>query len=45
MGEIKKAIGRDEESTLLQPKDGEKNKAEVKAKKAKKPAKKKMPAK
>ena len=43
MGEIKKTIGRDEESTLLLPKDGENKKAEVKAKKAKKakkPAKK-----
>ena len=45
MGEIKKATGRDEKSTLLLPKDGEKKKAEVKANKAKKPAKKKMPAK
>ncbi len=46
MGEIKKTIGRDEESTLLLPKDGDKKKkAELKAKKANKPAKKKMRAK
>jgi hypothetical protein len=46
MGEIKKTIGRDEESTLLLPKDGgKKKKAELKAKKAKNPAKKKVPAK
>ncbi len=45
MGEIKNVIGRDEESTVLLPKDGEKKKAELKAKKAKKPAKEKLPAK
>lgn len=45
MGKVKKAIGRDEESTLLLPKEGEKKKAEVKAKMAKRLAKKKMRAK
>ena len=42
---MNKTIGRDEESTLLLPKDGQKKKVELKPKKAKKPVKKKKPAK
>ncbi len=42
---MSKTIGRDEESTLLLPKDGQKKKAEPKPKKAKKPEKKKKPTK
>jgi hypothetical protein len=42
---MSKTIGRDEKSTLLLSKDGQKKKVELKPKKAKKPVKKKKPAK